>query len=696
MRTIFVSPDFPLNRRMRKAVRRGKLQVVREGEKRLSLGGGMPVESRRAFRTHSSPLVCMADNGAESGGGGGGREWVDSFCGELSRLADADKVDAVIRLVEKSIGGDAKVDLARALAESAGGAAVIESDDLDGETGTGFNIVRRNAREIFDGLVQFRVPIFQRDYVWKDEQWEDFWSDASGAKPQYEGGIVLRDIGQKRFEVIDGQQRLTTFCLLVIAALRVLHDTKEEGGFGIPRNHPICVELADAFLVHGGDLSGDIVRANMKIVPHDPQWNGDGLFLSKLMSISARQPGGEFTPYQEAGNTPQIQMKKSVKDFFMENLRGLNLQTPEDVRDFILVRAGGNLVFSRVAAARKEEAHAIFGTLNGRGRALTPAELIKAYFMSFMEDMEATNFSGEWDNIRRALDGAGLERSGNKERGNKELVGFVWSVHVCKFGATPKQRLFRSIAEKVNSREGVYDFFGMMKEQIEVYVQILDPKPEFWGREFGKMDCLRHSGVSKGRSPFIMAANCRKNGVLGEYSKALGVCAAISLRLRVCGHPRGIDHNLPGVVFHRLAHQIWNADQLSADDIWRDPDLGDLYHKNAAFADAFGEFALFSRGKLSKNQHGFFAYLLRTLETHLGGNVERLSNGNPKERVSRCHSGNEARHYLSEYHLRAGQGISDFLTNQRTVHMRWEQRGQQLGEWAAEVPDWRIDRLEDE
>ena len=70
MRTIHISPEFPLNRRMRRAVRRGKLQVVREGGERLSLGGGMAVEARRAVRTVSSPLVCMADGGAEVGGGG--------------------------------------------------------------------------------------------------------------------------------------------------------------------------------------------------------------------------------------------------------------------------------------------------------------------------------------------------------------------------------------------------------------------------------------------------------------------------------------------------------------------------------------------------------------------------------------------------------------------------------------------------
>ena len=40
MRTIYVSPEFPLNRRMRKDVRRGKLQVIREGGENSSLGGG--------------------------------------------------------------------------------------------------------------------------------------------------------------------------------------------------------------------------------------------------------------------------------------------------------------------------------------------------------------------------------------------------------------------------------------------------------------------------------------------------------------------------------------------------------------------------------------------------------------------------------------------------------------------------------
>ena len=71
MKTIFVSPEFPLNRRMRKAVRRGKLQVVREGGEKLSLGGGAPFGTGRAFRTTRSASVCFMSREEEIGEAGG-------------------------------------------------------------------------------------------------------------------------------------------------------------------------------------------------------------------------------------------------------------------------------------------------------------------------------------------------------------------------------------------------------------------------------------------------------------------------------------------------------------------------------------------------------------------------------------------------------------------------------------------------
>ena len=67
MQTIYVSPNFPLNRWMRKAILRGKLNVVREGDEFSTLGGGMTRGGLRPSRTFSSPLVCMVRDGEKGG-----------------------------------------------------------------------------------------------------------------------------------------------------------------------------------------------------------------------------------------------------------------------------------------------------------------------------------------------------------------------------------------------------------------------------------------------------------------------------------------------------------------------------------------------------------------------------------------------------------------------------------------------------
>ncbi|NLW54950.1 MAG: DUF262 domain-containing protein, partial [Clostridiaceae bacterium] len=81
----------------------------------------------------------------------------------------------------------------------------------------------------------FRIRDYQRGYAWKHEQLTDFWEDllnlhedryhytgllslkAVGRKETrlwHEDGWLL-DIGYKPFHVVDGQQRLTTFSILM-------------------------------------------------------------------------------------------------------------------------------------------------------------------------------------------------------------------------------------------------------------------------------------------------------------------------------------------------------------------------------------------------------------------------------------------------------------------------------------------------
>lgn len=81
-----------------------------------------------------------------------------------------------------------------------------------------------------EGLIE--VPFFQRPYVWKEEQWEQLYNDLldsfnDGKREHFLGSIVLKQLrsnagdGTHRI-LIDGQQRLTTFSIMVKALYDLL------------------------------------------------------------------------------------------------------------------------------------------------------------------------------------------------------------------------------------------------------------------------------------------------------------------------------------------------------------------------------------------------------------------------------------------------------------------------------------------
>ena len=90
--------------------------------------------------------------------------------------------------------------------------------------------------EVFEASAQYVIPVFQRHYVWdRETQWEALWEDLLAQarvrlqgqvpKPHFCGAIVVDQKKQQavnelpRYQVIDGQQRLTTF-QVILAAIR--------------------------------------------------------------------------------------------------------------------------------------------------------------------------------------------------------------------------------------------------------------------------------------------------------------------------------------------------------------------------------------------------------------------------------------------------------------------------------------------
>ncbi|MEL7330306.1 MAG: DUF262 domain-containing protein, partial [Cyanobacteria bacterium J06559_1] len=93
-----------------------------------------------------------------------------------------------------------------------------------------FNTANTTFRQLLGNGLTYRVPRFQRDYSWGADEWDDLWQDIVGLfeddseQAHYLGYLVLQSSDNKRFDIIDGQQRMTTLSVMILAGLSYLED----------------------------------------------------------------------------------------------------------------------------------------------------------------------------------------------------------------------------------------------------------------------------------------------------------------------------------------------------------------------------------------------------------------------------------------------------------------------------------------
>jgi uncharacterized protein with ParB-like and HNH nuclease domain len=98
-----------------------------------------------------------------------------------------------------------------------------------------FNTSNQTFRQLLGNGLSYRVPRFQRDYSWEENEWDDLWQDimgtvTPGGEPaHYMGYLVLQTADNRIFDVIDGQQRMTTLSMLVLAVLKNLQALVDSG-----------------------------------------------------------------------------------------------------------------------------------------------------------------------------------------------------------------------------------------------------------------------------------------------------------------------------------------------------------------------------------------------------------------------------------------------------------------------------------
>ena len=98
----------------------------------------------------------------------------------------------------------------------------------------------QNFQDLVGNGKSYHVPPYQRDYSWTEEQWEDLWLDIielknDSKKRHYMGAVVVKSDSDRRFLIIDGQQRIATLTIIGLAVIYRLSQMSELDGANAER-----------------------------------------------------------------------------------------------------------------------------------------------------------------------------------------------------------------------------------------------------------------------------------------------------------------------------------------------------------------------------------------------------------------------------------------------------------------------------
>lgn len=224
-----------------------------------------------------------------------------------------------------------------------------------------------NIYEILNGNKQFLIPVYQRFYSWDIDQCKRLWNDIvemqrKGKVGHFVGSIVniaeqAMPTGVQKYMIIDGQQRMTTLTLLLLA----LRDYAIKN----PSDTTINARRIDNMLLKNEYESGD-ERYKLLLTETD---------RDILISLVEEKPIAEGTRSRLIDNY----------NFFANKLADKEIQ-PAEVYESIGKLQIVNITLDRAV----DDAQAIFESLNSTGKELSESDLIRNYVLMGLEPSEQT------------------------------------------------------------------------------------------------------------------------------------------------------------------------------------------------------------------------------------------------------------------------------------------------------------------
>lgn len=234
--------------------------------------------------------------------------------------------------------------------------------------------------EIFQKL--YVIPEYQRPYSWAEDKCYDLWndiiekyeeekrknkkSDNKNKGEYFLGTMVLIKNNKGIFEVIDGQQRLTSLLIL----LKALYDNHQFPGI---KN---IIYVYDRIT---GKINDKKYRIYSKVICNDRDDLKDIIYNDGKKLDPKNQFKVNYNIFRDKINEWKINPKNSLENFIrflLENVKMLPIDCGEE-----------------------ENALKIFETLNDRGTPLSDADIFKSRIYKNLSKSEQVSFVEFWNNL---------------------------------------------------------------------------------------------------------------------------------------------------------------------------------------------------------------------------------------------------------------------------------------------------------
>ncbi|ENG0235944.1 DUF262 domain-containing protein [Burkholderia multivorans] len=237
------------------------------------------------------------------------------------------------------------------------------------------------------------VPDYQREYVWTDKEVHqllddiDEQIDAGTTREYFIGTVLVSPTDQKNhYEVIDGQQRLTTFFLLLCALKHLFQ--------GEPQRQTVSGLISTSYTDSDGET-----RTSLKL---EPRYENAGEVVTKLVELDA-DPQTARAGIQSAGIASFGSLENLVSAYstLYRYLKD-NYEDAPKLKKYWGYLAN-NVVFIQISTD-VSSALKIFETINERGVGLNPMDLLKNLLFTQVKQAQFTQLKDEWKKITKPLE----------------------------------------------------------------------------------------------------------------------------------------------------------------------------------------------------------------------------------------------------------------------------------------------------